>query len=498
MPSSWPLDADVHPPHHSRRGIDRQQRAVAGQGDEIARGGIGHTSHRHGQRHGGPGQQTSHVHEWSPSRSLRASGPSAHLVGERGSSRPRMRRVSRALTGAVIGPCACGAESHFGHGVRLDALAVLPKEAVDRCAVEVAVARRLGCTVTVQPESAAPCPTPSSSTCASAPPSRCCRARSGSRRWPRPVGTAGMPAVAVTDDANLFVVMQFCAAAKKAGVQPIVGAMVALAPLEALPRTPGRPAPAEHIVLLVKDATGYGNLLRLLSRAWVGAEPGAEIRVGLDELKASQRGADLPDRRPRRAGRRGVAAGRRQAGAAAGDGAQGYLRRPALPGAGAPWRGGAGRGRAGDARPRLRSRRAAGRDQRRALPGGRGLRRSRCADLHRRRCPGGAGGPAPAHGRAPLQECGRDGRAVRRSAGSDRQHARDRPALRLHGAGARPDPADLRAGRGGRDAPPGGRRAWSGGWPRSSGSRAWTRRRARRPQCPIASGWPTSSTSSRR
>ena len=102
--------------------------------------------------------------------------------------------------------------------------------------------------------------------------------------------TAGMPAVAVTDDANLFVVMQFCAAAKKAGVQPIVGAMVALAPSEVLPRTPGRPAPAEHIVLLVKDATGYGNLLRLLSRAWVGAEPGAEIRVGLDELKASQAG----------------------------------------------------------------------------------------------------------------------------------------------------------------------------------------------------------------
>ena len=57
--------------------------------------------------------------------------------------------------------------------------------------------------------------------------------------------------------------------------------------------------------------------------------------------------------------------------------------------------------------------------------------------------------------------------AVRRPARGDRQHARDRPALRLHGAGARPDPADLRrrtrrprcAAR-----PP---RAWSGGWRRS-------------------------------
>ena len=36
--------------------------------------------------------------------------------------------------------------------------------------------------------------------------------------------------MAVADDANLFAVMPFCAAAKKAGVQPIVGAMVALAP----------------------------------------------------------------------------------------------------------------------------------------------------------------------------------------------------------------------------------------------------------------------------
>ena len=101
---------------------------------------------------------------------------------------------------------------------------------------------------------------------------------------------AGMPAVAVTDDANLFAVMQFCAAAKKAGVQPIVGAMLAIAPQEALPRTPGRPAPPEHVVLLVKDATGYRNLLRMLSHAWVDAEPGTEIRVGLDMLKSHNAG----------------------------------------------------------------------------------------------------------------------------------------------------------------------------------------------------------------
>jgi DNA polymerase III subunit alpha len=38
----------------------------------------------------------------------------------------------------------------------------------------------------------------------------------------------GMPAVAVTDHANLFGVMQFCAAAMAQGVQPIVGALLPL------------------------------------------------------------------------------------------------------------------------------------------------------------------------------------------------------------------------------------------------------------------------------
>lgn len=104
---------------------------------------------------------------------------------------------------------------------------------------------------------------------------------------------AGMPAVAVTDDANLFGTMQFCAAAKKAGVQPIVGTLVALAPLEAPPRTAGRPPAAEHVVLLVKDEDGYGNLLRLISQAYVGAEPGADIQVTLDELAAHQQGLIL-------------------------------------------------------------------------------------------------------------------------------------------------------------------------------------------------------------
>ena len=88
----------------------------------------------------------------------------------------------------------------------------------------------------------------------------------------------GMPAVAVTDTANLFGAMQFCAAARKAGVQPIVGALLPLAPPEPAPAAraaPGRQADPEHVALLVKDAQGYANLLRLMSDAYVDAEPGS-------------------------------------------------------------------------------------------------------------------------------------------------------------------------------------------------------------------------------
>ena len=170
------------------------------------------------------------------------------------------------------------------------------------------------CTMATASESPPACPTPTSSTCASAPPSRCCRARCGSRRWPRPAAPPAMPAVAVTDDANLFAAMQFCAAAKKAGVQPIVGAHAgpgAAGGAAAHARAASRRRSTSCCWSRTPPATR--NLLRLLSRAWVGAEPGAEIRVGLDELAATPCGADLPHRRPGRAGRRCAAARRRQA-----------------------------------------------------------------------------------------------------------------------------------------------------------------------------------------
>jgi len=84
-----------------------------------------------------------------------------------------------------------------------------------------------------------------------------------------------MPAVAVTDSANLFGAMQFCELAKKAGVQPILGCTLPLAPAEPARAGP-RPAAArpEPIVLLVKDEEGWRNLMALVSEAHLEAEAG--------------------------------------------------------------------------------------------------------------------------------------------------------------------------------------------------------------------------------
>ncbi|HET6521225.1 MAG TPA: DNA polymerase III subunit alpha, partial [Geminicoccaceae bacterium] len=118
----------------------------------------------------------------------------------------------------------------------------------------------------------------------------------GALRVPELIGLcrdARMPAVAVTDTANLFGALEFCTAAAKAGVQPIVGCLLAFDGDEQ-PERPeaghGRPTPPPHLLFLVKDAAGYGNLMKLLGRAYFRGEPGEAPRVGLDDLRAHNGG----------------------------------------------------------------------------------------------------------------------------------------------------------------------------------------------------------------
>ncbi len=82
---------------------------------------------------------------------------------------------------------------------------------------------------------------------------------------------AGMPAVAVTDQSNLFAMVKFYRAAMQAGIKPIIGADLWVHN-EAEPNRPSR------LVLLCQDREGYLNLTRLVSRSYIeGQQRGIPI-----------------------------------------------------------------------------------------------------------------------------------------------------------------------------------------------------------------------------
>ena len=71
----------------------------------------------------------------------------------------------------------------------------------------------------------------------------------------------GMPAVAVTDQFNMFALVKFYRAAVAAGIKPIAGADV-------LVSNPGDPDHASRLVLLCQNRDGYLNLCQLLSMGY--------------------------------------------------------------------------------------------------------------------------------------------------------------------------------------------------------------------------------------
>ena len=85
-----------------------------------------------------------------------------------------------------------------------------------------------------------------------------------------------MPAVAITDSGNLFGAMQFSQACCKAGIQPIIGCVLPLARGDAGAPAHARPPPPDALPVVAQNDTGYGNLVKLVSRAFLdsdGAEP---------------------------------------------------------------------------------------------------------------------------------------------------------------------------------------------------------------------------------
>jgi DNA polymerase-3 subunit alpha len=76
------------------------------------------------------------------------------------------------------------------------------------------------------------------------------------------VADAGMPAVAVTDQSNLFAMVKFYRAALARGVKPIVG-------VDLLVREAGERQQRSRIALICQNQAGYRNATRLVSRAYL-------------------------------------------------------------------------------------------------------------------------------------------------------------------------------------------------------------------------------------
>ena len=108
---------------------------------------------------------------------------------------------------------------------------------------------------------------------------------------------AAMPAVAITDSGNLFGALEFATACAEAGIQPIIGIEIALAPSakngngeRGQRPANGNGAEPDRIVLLVQSEIGYRNLMRLTSHAFLDGEAGAEPTLTLNDLAAANEG----------------------------------------------------------------------------------------------------------------------------------------------------------------------------------------------------------------
>ncbi|MBM3246341.1 MAG: DNA polymerase III subunit alpha [Candidatus Omnitrophica bacterium] len=79
-----------------------------------------------------------------------------------------------------------------------------------------------------------------------------------------------MQSLAITDHGNLFGAIDFYLEAQKAGIKPIIGCEVYVAPASRLDKTAaGIEEASYHFILLARDETGYQNLMKLVSCAYL-------------------------------------------------------------------------------------------------------------------------------------------------------------------------------------------------------------------------------------
>lgn len=83
------------------------------------------------------------------------------------------------------------------------------------------------------------------------------------------VKALGQDSIAITDHGAMYGVIDFYKAAKKAGVKPVIGCEVYVAPRSRKDRVHGIDNENCHLVLLCENMTGYRNLCYMVSQAFV-------------------------------------------------------------------------------------------------------------------------------------------------------------------------------------------------------------------------------------
>ncbi len=79
----------------------------------------------------------------------------------------------------------------------------------------------------------------------------------------------GQTSIAITDHGNMYGVVDFYKACKKAGIHPVIGCEVYVAPRTRFDKDHGLDLEARHLVLLCENETGYKNLSYMVSMAYV-------------------------------------------------------------------------------------------------------------------------------------------------------------------------------------------------------------------------------------
>ncbi|MBI2278973.1 MAG: DNA polymerase III subunit alpha [Candidatus Brennerbacteria bacterium] len=79
----------------------------------------------------------------------------------------------------------------------------------------------------------------------------------------------GMHAIALTDHGNLYGAVEFFKAARAAGVKPILGVEVYVAPHGRLSKRPRMDETRYHLTLLAKNETGWKNLIALVTQSYL-------------------------------------------------------------------------------------------------------------------------------------------------------------------------------------------------------------------------------------